>query len=81
MLIIFSIFLVSKIHNENFAREAIVISEKANVRSGPKDDYLLQFTLHEGTKVRIVEERQLWYEIDLSKDLRGWLPKDSVEAI
>lgn len=81
LLIIFSIFLVSKIHNENFAREAIVISEKANVRSGPKDDYLLQFTLHEGTKVRIVEERQLWYEIDLSKDLRGWLPKDSVEAI
>jgi len=81
LLIIFSIFLASKIHNENFAREAIVISEKVNVRSGPKDDYLLQFTLHEGTKVRIVEERQLWYEIDLSKDLRGWLPKDSVEII
>ncbi|MDP8230328.1 MAG: tetratricopeptide repeat protein [Candidatus Gorgyraea atricola] len=81
LLIIFSIFLISKIHNENFAREAIVISEKVSVRSGPKEDYLLQFTLHEGTKVRVVEERQLWYEIDLSKDLRGWLPKDSVEII
>ncbi|MFC1620859.1 tetratricopeptide repeat protein [Candidatus Omnitrophota bacterium] len=81
LLIIFSIFLSSKIRNENFVKEAVVVSEKVNVRSGPKDDYLLQFTLHEGTKVRVVEERQLWYEIDLSKDLRGWLPKDSVERI
>jgi len=78
---VLSIFLVSKIYNENFLKSAVVVSEKVDVRSGPKEDYFLQFTLHEGTKVRVVEERQLWYEIDLSKDLRGWLPKDSVDII
>ncbi|MBU4312430.1 MAG: tetratricopeptide repeat protein [Candidatus Omnitrophica bacterium] len=81
LLILFSIFLFAKIHNENILRKAVVISNKVDVRSGPKEDYLLQFTLHEGTILSVVEERQDWYEVDLSKDLRGWLPKDSVEAI
>jgi len=80
-LIISSIFLAAKIHGENSIKHAVVISEKVDVRSGPKEDYLLQFTLHEGAEVRLVKESQGWYEIDLSKDLRGWLPKDSVEAI
>ena len=80
-LVVFTIFLISKIHNENFVRRGIIVSKKVDVRSGPKEDYLLQFTLHEGTEVRVVEEAKNWYEIDLSKDLRGWLPKDAVETI
>jgi len=80
-LILFSISLISKIHSENFVKKAVVLVEKVDVRSGPKEDYLLQFSLHEGTIVRVVKERQSWYEIDLSRDLRGWLPKDSVEII
>lgn len=81
ILILFSIFLVSRIHDSNSVRHAVVTSEKVDVRSGPKEDYLLQFTLHEGAEVRVVKEAQDWYEIDLSKDLRGWLPKDSVDII
>jgi tetratricopeptide (TPR) repeat protein len=80
-LIISLIFLTIKIHDENFIKHAVVISEKVDVRSGPKEDYLLQFTLHEGAEVRLVKESQGWYEIGLSRDLRGWLPKDSVEVI
>ncbi len=80
-LILFVIFLFSKINSENFVKKAIVISQKVDVRSGPKEDYLLQFTLHEGAEIYVVEERQSWYEISLSKDLRGWLPKDAVEII
>lgn len=81
LLSIFSVFLVSRIHAENFVKRAVIVYDRVDVRSGPKGDYLLQFSLHEGTKVRVVEQRQDWYEIDLSKDLRGWLPKDSVEII
>jgi len=75
------IFLFAKVQNENFTKQAVIISDKVDARSGPKEDYLLQFTLHEGTKVRILQERQDWYEIDLSKGLRGWLPKPSAEII
>lgn len=81
LFLFFTVFLAVKIHDENLIKRAIVISEKVDVRSGPKEDYLLQFSLHQGTRVRVVAERQHWFEIDLSKDLRGWLPKDSVEII
>ncbi|MBU1933017.1 MAG: tetratricopeptide repeat protein [Candidatus Omnitrophica bacterium] len=77
---VFFIFLASKIRAKN-SKEAVVVVDSVDVRSGPKEDYLLQFTLHEGSEIRIVEDAQDWCEIDLSKDLRGWIPKDSVEAI
>jgi len=80
-LVIFLIFLFSKIHSETLVTHAVVVVGKVDVRSGPKKDYLPQFTIHEGTKVKVVKERQDWFEIDLSKDLRGWIPKDSVEII
>jgi len=78
---IFLIFLFTKIQNENFTKTGIIIAERADVRSGPKDDYLLQFTLHEGAKFSIVKEMLDWYEIELSKDLKGWIPKTSVDII
>ena len=59
----------------------IVIAEKTDARSGPKEDYLLQFTLHEGAKFSIIKDVQDWYEIELSKDLRGWIPKITVDII
>ncbi|MBU4343255.1 MAG: tetratricopeptide repeat protein [Candidatus Omnitrophica bacterium] len=80
-LAIFLIFLFSKIHSETVVTHAVVVIDKVDVRSGPKQDYLLQFTIHEGTKVKVVKELKDWFEIDLSKGLRGWLPKDSVEII
>ena len=78
---VFLIFLSAKIRDENFTKTGIITAEKIDVRSGPKQDYLLQFSLHEGTEVRIVKEAQEWYEIDLSKDLKGWIPKTSVDII
>ena len=81
VFIVLFIFLFTKIRNENFTKIGIIVTEKADTRSGPKEDYLLQFTLHEGTKVGIVKEAQGWYEIELSKDLKGWVPKTSVDII
>ncbi len=78
---IFLIVLFTKIRNENFTKTGIIVAEKSDARSGPKENYLLQFTLHEGTKISIVKEAQDWYEIELSKDLKGWIPKTSVDII
>nr|MBU1328850.1 tetratricopeptide repeat protein [Candidatus Omnitrophota bacterium] len=75
------LFLFTKIRNENFTKAGIIVTEKADARSGPKEDYLLQFTLHEGAEVSIIKDAQDWYEIELSKDLKGWIPKTSVDII
>ena len=81
MLLVFFIFLSAKFRDENFTKTGIIVVEKIDARSGPKEDYLLQFTLHEGTKVSIVKKAQGWYEIDLLKDLKGWVPEISVDII
>lgn len=81
MLLVFFIFLSAKFRDENLAKTGIIVVEKIDARSGPKEDYLLQFTLHEGTKASIVKKAQGWYEIDLSKDLKGWVPETSVDII
>lgn len=78
---VLAIFLFAKIQSENFTKTGIIVTEKIDARSGPKDDYLLQFTLHEGAKVSIIKEVQDWYEIEISKDLKGWIPKTSVDII
>jgi len=44
------LFLSAKIRDENFTRSGIIITEKIDSRSGPREDYLLQFTLHEGQR-------------------------------
>jgi len=75
------IFLSVKIKDENFTKTGVVVTEKADARSGPKEDYLLQFTLHEGAEVTIIKEAQDWREIELSKDLKGWISKTSVDII
>jgi tetratricopeptide (TPR) repeat protein len=81
VLFILLIFLSAKIKEENFTKSGIIVTEKIDARSGPKDDYLLQFTLHEGTEVRIAKEAQGWYEIELSRDLKGWVPEASIGII
>lgn len=80
LLVVF-IFLSAKVNDENFKKMGIVVVEKIDARSGPKDDYLLQFTLHEGARVSILKSAQGWYEIGLSKDLKGWVPETSVDII
>jgi len=81
MLCLSLLFLFAKIRDENFIKSGIIVTEKIDSRSGPREDYLLQFTLHEGTKVNVIKEAQGWYEIDLSRDLKGWIPKSSVDII
>lgn len=79
--LVFFVFLFAKARDENFAKTGIIVTEKIDARSGPKEDYLLQFTLHEGTRVGIIKKVQGWYEVDLSKDLKGWIPETSVDII
>lgn len=81
IFLVFFVFLFAKIMDESLVKTGIIVVEKIDARSGPKEDYLLQFTLHEGAKVSIVKKIQGWYEIELSKDIKGWIPETSVDII
>ncbi len=63
-------------------REAVVLAPEVSVRTGPGEDFVLEFRLHEGTKVRAREDRDDWVRVSVSgTDLEGWLPAGSLEEI
>ena len=62
-------------------KHAIVFDSSVTVRSGPSQGSNRLFVLHEGTKVKIREKTDKWYEIQIANGEVGWLKKDVVERI
>ena len=59
----------------------VVVVTQAEVRSGPGQDYVLQFTGHEGLELKVDEQAVGWYRISLPNGIKGWIPKEAVEII
>ena len=71
-----------KVAGARSSAEAVVLAREVAVRTGPGDDFVIEFKLHEGTKVRLREARGDWARASVSgTDLEGWLPFAAVEAI
>lgn len=73
--------LTYRVHNETSASEAIVLADEVQGRSGPGNDYLLVFTIHEGTKVAVERLENRWYLVRLPNGIGGWVPGETVERI
>ncbi len=78
-LVTFSLMLISVMiayagldyHKKN--QPAIVFSEKAQIKNAPTFNSEDVFTLHEGTKVMVLDEVDDWYKIKLSDGKIGWV--------
>jgi tetratricopeptide (TPR) repeat protein len=62
-------------------RAAIVIEEEVPVYGGPSTDAVLQFKIHEGTRVTTGEARPGWIQVRLPGDLSGWVSDRLLERI
>jgi len=51
------------------------------IKSSPDEKSIDLFVLHEGTKVRILDNIGNWYEIRIANGSVGWLPVSSIEKI
>jgi len=63
------------------ARDAVLVTPTLTVKSSPDEKSTDLFVLHEGTKVRLVDQISDWYEIRIANGSVGWLPKSSLEII
>ncbi len=73
--------LAWRIQEQNENREAIVVEQKADVRSGPGADNITVFTAHEGLKVRVRGEANGWYQVSLPNGWSGWLQQNSIRVL
>jgi tetratricopeptide (TPR) repeat protein len=60
---------------------AIVMQDKADVRSGPAEDNTVLFTVHEGTILEVHNHLEGWYQVSLPNALSGWIPEIAVEKV
>jgi len=66
----------------NRADSAIVTVPVSSVRSSPGSEAAKDlFVLHEGTRVRILDEVGGWWNIELSDGRQGWIPSSDLELI
>ncbi len=64
----------------SFERQPVaVLIETAAARSGPGDDYQLQFTAGEGTEVREERREHGWYLVRVPQGHRGWVKAEKLE--
>ena len=61
--------------------EAIIFSPSITIKSSPTDNSIDLFVIHEGTKVRIIDELDNWYEIRIASGSSGWIQAGAVKRI
>ncbi len=65
----------------NNSRYAILFAQEANIKSEPSLGSEIVFTLHEGTKVAVLEESRDWNKIRLADGKIGWIPKQDLKEL
>lgn len=65
----------------NESAEAIIFASTITVQSEPNENAEKLFTLHEGTKVNLLEETNDWSKIKLPNGNVGWIQSESLKGI
>lgn len=60
---------------------AIIFAESIAVREAPNLGSEISFTLHEGTKVQIVEKDTDWALIEIANGKEGWIPYSDLKEL
>lgn len=62
-------------------QEAIIFAPKVDAHSEPNPNSNNVFTLHEGTKVKVLNSSDEWFEIAIASGNKGWIKKEEAEEI
>jgi uncharacterized protein YgiM (DUF1202 family) len=63
------------------SKQAVVVAEETEVRTGPGRNYMKSFDLHDGVELRVQKNRDGWCQIELSDGRRGWLHGSDIERV
>jgi len=73
--------LAWKLYEQSYRKEGIIVEQKVDVRSGPSLEYVIVFTVHEGTMVRIRGTAGEWHQVSLPNGWSGWMQNYSLRIL
>lgn len=76
-----AIVAATKQNLQQESQYAIVFSEEVEIKNEPSPRAEETFRLHEGAKVKIVQDFRDWVEIELPNGSQGWMPKTDLERL
>ncbi|MDZ7725817.1 MAG: tetratricopeptide repeat protein [candidate division KSB1 bacterium] len=74
-------FFVLRLNYDASHDQAVVMSDRVEIKSSPTPDAQTVFALHEGVKVTITDQADQYYRIQLKDGKIGWLIQNAVEKI
>jgi len=72
-----ALFAVVLVQNR-FTREATVIAREAVVRQGPLDESPSAFTVHDGAQLRLLDQKDDWFQVSTDSRHFGWIRRNQV---
>lgn len=81
VLVISLFFAINNYKQVQKNRTAIIFATKVDVKSAPSVNSDDVFELHEGTKVKVLDELDNWKEIKLSDGKTGWISAEDLKEI
>lgn len=76
--LIFAFLQFNKFNDDN---PAIVFAEESSVKSEPNAIGQEAFTLHEGTKVNVIDELNDWKKIKIADGTIGWIREADIKIL
>ena len=82
VLLIASLAMAFQVQSETLNdKPAIIFAESIEVKSEPKMGGEVVFSLHEGTKVQIMEQDDNWVRVKLINGKDGWMPSADLKPL
>lgn len=83
LLMVGLIAIASNVYGVQQYPAAVVLAEEIDVTNSPNLDgeSIVEFTLHAGAEVQLIERRLGWRHIALPGDLRGWVPSEAIALV
>ncbi len=74
--------LGSRMYEESRYPAGVIVAQEVQAASGPGRQYPVEFNLHSGCEVSLLEERSGWVRLTLpGSNLQGWIPSETVERV
>lgn len=80
-LLLASALLISATRTYNAHPYAIITDQAVTLNASPDNKSIDKMILHEGTKVKILDDLTGWYKISIADGTNGWCQQNSMERI
>ncbi len=81
LLLVFFGIAIQQYNYDKNTKFAIIFSQKTDVQSEPIENSSKNFTLHEGTKVKVLDSVDNWKKIKLSNGKIGWVLVENLKEL